>query len=138
MMNEDWRKEALCLKRHIDFWFPPMDADVPENYYAVAREVCRRCPVWKDCLNDAMKPPVEAWGMWGGLTPQERTVINNSTPKPTAVRPHGSWLRYRQGCDCEACQHAHNDEVTHVNMSVIPYMHESVGDLDAIRFALLS
>lgn len=137
-MDTEWRDKALCRKRHIDLWYPPMDADVPEKYYSIARELCRRCPVWETCLREAVKPPVETWGMWGGLTPQERQAINNPSPKPSTVRPHGSWVRYRQGCSCEHCVEAHNVSLENVNVNVIPYVHESLGNLDDIRFGLLS
>ena len=137
-LDTEWRKQALCNKRHIDFWYPPMDADVPEKYYSIARELCHRCPVWETCLSEAVRPPVETWGMWGGLTPQERTAINNATPKPSVLRAHGSWVRYRQGCRCTDCSESQNVHLENVNMNVIPYMHESVGNLDDVRFGLLS
>lgn len=136
-MNEDDRKQALCRNKHIDLWYPPMEAEFPEHYYSIARELCRRCPVWEQCLNEAVTPPVEIWGMWGGLTPQERTAVNNPTPKPSSVRAHGSWVRYRQGCRCTDCSDTHKVNLESVNMNVIPYMHESLGNLDDVRFALL-
>ena len=137
-MHTEWRLKALCRTRNNNLWYPPMDADVPEQYYSIARELCRRCPVWETCLEDSQKPPLETWGMWGGLTPQERGALNNPSPKPSIMRAHGSWVRYRQGCRCTPCVDAHNNSLPNVNMNVIPYMHESLGDLDAIRFGLLS
>lgn len=134
-MDTEWRRVSLCHKRNNNFWYPPLDADVPEHYYSIARELCRVCPVWEKCLSDGLK---EDWGMWGGLTPQERKVIGNPAPKPSSVRSHGSWLKYRQGCRCNDCLDGHNNNPKNVNMNVIPYMHEPVGDLDAIRFGMLS
>lgn len=133
----DWRDDASCKGRHIDLWYPPMDAEVPEHYYSIAREVCHRCPVWEQCLSDATKPPVEVWGMWGGLTPQERTALTSASPKPSALRAHGSWLRYRQGCRCADCQESQTVDLENVNMNVIPFMHETLGNLEDIRFMLL-
>ena len=93
MDTPEWIFKGLCKNRHIDIWYPPLDTDNPDKYYGVAREVCRRCPVWKECLDAGT---TETWGMWGGLTPLERTVITNKSPKPSAIRSHGTWVRYRQ------------------------------------------
>lgn len=133
-MDRDWRQKALCHKRNNNFWYPPMDAEVPEHYYSVARAVCQVCPVWETCLKDGTK---ETWGMWGGLTPQERQALTNENPKPSILRSHGSWLRYRQGCRCELCVEGHSNHNESVNMDVIPYMGEPIGDLDSIRFNML-
>lgn len=131
MDNEEWRLEALCHKRNNELWFPPMESDTPEQYYAIAREVCRCCPVWDKCLKDGKD---EKWGMWGGLTPKER-----NTTKAVNLRPHGQWVRYRQGCRCGTCAHYHNENTkdVNVNMSVIPYMNEPLPDLSSLRFGLL-
>lgn len=128
---EDWRFSALCHKKNNEPWFPPMESDAPEQYYSIAREVCRCCSVWDKCLKDGEN---EKWGMWGGLTPKDR-----NTNKPTNVKPHGTWLRYRQGCKCKECFDAHNacTNVVDVDVSVIPYMNEPLPDLSALRFELL-
>lgn len=134
MIDEDWRLGALCHKRNNVFWYPPMEADAPEQYYSIAREVCRCCSLWKECLDDGVD---EKWGMWGGLTPKERQPMKDG--KQSLLKPHGSWLRYRQGCDCELCSTAHKDstENVNVNMSVIPYMNETVIDISTVRYGLL-
>ena len=129
--EEDWRFTALCHKRNNNLWFPPLESDAPEQYYSIAREVCRCCPVWDKCLKDGKE---EKWGMWGGITPKER-----NTQRTTNLRDHGHWIRYRQGCPCNACKQAHIDSTSdvNVNMSVIPYMTEPMPDLSALRFGLL-
>jgi len=134
MDTEDWRQEALCLHKHQDFWYPPLESDVPEHYYAVAREVCKACPVWQECLEDSWE---EKWGMWAGLTPKERQ--NAVDKREMLLRPHGSWIRYRQGCRCRECTTEHTDKTNDVkvNMSKIPSMNEAVGDLSAVRYGLL-
>ena len=130
-----WMESASCRKRKNDFWYPPLDTDVPDNYYAIGREVCHRCPVWSSCLDAGID---EKWGMWGGLTPQERTALTSATPKASVVRQHGSWIRYRQGCRCNDCVEAHNQPTNEINMSVIPNHGELVQDLEMLRFNLLS
>ena len=130
-----WMEEASCRKRRNDFWYPPLDTDVPDNYYAIGREVCHRCPVWEKCLDAGID---EKWGMWGGLTPQERTVLITTNPKPSAIKQHGSLIRYRQGCRCSDCVEGNNQPTNKINMSVIPKHGEPVQDLEMLRFNLLS
>ena len=129
-----WMEDALCRRIDNSFWYPPLDAPNPDSYYAIGRELCHRCPVWKDCLKTGTN---ETWGMWGGLTPQERTPLITKSPKPTALRPHGSWLRYRQGCRCSDCIDAHDKSTNSVNISVLPKWHEPIDDLELLRFSLL-
>jgi len=133
-MYSEWRRQALCLKRNNVFWFPPIDADAPEQYYSVAREVCKTCPVWERCLKDGID---EKWGMWGGLTPKDRQGVTSN--KQSLLKSHGSWIRYRQGCLCDLCATAHKDQLLNVNlnMSSIPYMNEEVGDISTVMFDLL-
>lgn len=135
MKTLDWLSKSLCKNRHIDLWYPPLDSDTPEKYYSVAKEVCRRCPVWKECLDNGV---TETWGMWGGLTPLERTVLHNKTPKPTAIRIHGTWARYRQGCRCSECCATEETVTETLNMDSVPLMNESLGDLDILRFLLFN
>ena len=130
-----WMVNASCRKRKNDFWYPPLDTDVPDNYYAIGREVCHRCPVWENCLDAGID---EKWGMWGGLTPQERTVLTSDSPKASVIKQHGSWIRYRQGCRCNDCVEAHNQPTNEINMSVIPEHGELIQDLEMLRFNLLS
>lgn len=135
MNLHEWMTSAACRKRKNDFWYPPLDTDVPDNYYSIGREVCHRCPVWSECLDAGID---EKWGMWGGLTPQERTVLISTTPKASVIKPHGSWIRYRQGCRCSDCVGAHEQPTNKINMSVIPLHGEPVQDLEMLRFNLLS
>jgi len=44
------------------------------NRYTDARRVCRACPVAAQCLTHAIERD-ERYGMWGGLTPEEREEI---------------------------------------------------------------
>lgn len=74
--------------------------------------------------------------MWGGLTPKDRSGMNG---RENLLKPHGSWIRYRQGCRCSQCVEAHNESTKNVNlnMSGIPYMTEPIEDIEAVRFGLI-
>lgn len=135
MDTPDWLSQSLCKNRHVDLWYPPLDSDSPDKYYAVAREVCRHCPVWKNCLDSGT---TETWGMWGGLTPLERTVFSNKAPKPSAIRPHGTWVHYRQGCRCSECETANTTDNKKLNINSVPLMNQDLGDLDVLRFLMFS
>jgi WhiB family transcriptional regulator, redox-sensing transcriptional regulator len=130
----DWRSDALCKGRHVDLWYPPLDTDVPEAYYTISRAVCRQCPVWKECLDDGVE---ERWGLWGGLTPQERTAIAVENPKPSVLRSHGTWMRYRQGCRCTECTDDHANLKNEINIEEIPKMGDDLTDLEMLKFRLI-
>lgn len=132
--EEDWREQALCKDCHVDLWYPPLDTDIPENYYTISRAVCRQCPVWKQCLDDGVD---EKWGLWGGLTPQERTALTVDHPKASVMRPHGTWTRYRQGCRCTECVEAEAKEINEINIQEIPKMGTTLIDLEMLKFRLI-
>lgn len=126
-MANEWLNEALCRNKHIDFWFPPIDAPNASAYYDVARQVCERCPVWKDCLDYGRE---ETFGMWGGLTPMERRVFTGGRG---TIPPHGSTSRYRQGCSCKECEAAYGKSRTALDLSAIPDIGEELEDIDMIK-----
>jgi hypothetical protein len=76
--------------------------------------------------------------MWGGLTPQERTALTSPTPRPTVFKPHGTWTRYRQGCRCTDCLVSEAKDNDKININLIPKMTESLGDLEMLKYRLLS
>jgi len=116
-VSHAWQGSALCIGKNLDFWYPPLESDEPEQYYAIAREVCNICPVWIECLNAGK---TEIWGMWGGLTPIERSVFKEK-PKKTALRLHGTAPRYRQGCRCDICTKVHTAVAKEIkDITIIP------------------
>lgn len=122
---------ALCRRKFIDFWFPPVDVGNISQYFAVAKAVCERCPVWKMCLQEGMS---ENWGMWGGLQPNEIKAITNGGPN---LRPHGTITRFRQGCSCDSCTAAHKEPLPPLDMNLIPGVGEDV-DVAAVKVSVLS
>lgn len=131
----DWMLEGSCRKIKNDLWYPPLESSNPEQYYAVGRELCRRCPVWQQCLEAGIS---EKWGMWGGLTPSERTVFSPLGANRTATKPHGSWVRYRQGCKCSECTIAHSKQLPSIDTELLPSWDDSIEDIEMLHFKLLS
>lgn len=64
-----WRDSALCKKKHMDIWYPPIDELGHNRYYDVAKWVCEHCPVRLTCFKEGQG---EDFGVWGGQTPKER------------------------------------------------------------------
>lgn len=67
-----WMADAACAGADTDLFYPEAG-----DYRAAerAKAVCARCPVIDDCLRHALTSPVEQHGVWGGLTPNERSQL---------------------------------------------------------------
>lgn len=76
----DWRDQGECgitrldgtRVHNIELFFPVGDtARGSQMQIAAAKEVCNRCPVKMTCLAVSLEKR-EPYGVWGGLTEQER------------------------------------------------------------------
>lgn len=78
MSEAGWRSRAAC--RDVDqatraAFYPEVRSGrkgPTTDEWETARAVCRACPVSADCLAHALATK-EPHGMWGGLTPLERS-----------------------------------------------------------------
>ena len=50
------------------------------DHINAVRAICVSCPIWKDCLTYAFQH--ENYGMWGGMTSQERASIDDPFKYP--------------------------------------------------------
>lgn len=66
---DEWRTRAACLDLPPELFFP---GDHAHATLAHAQEVCDSCPVQAACLEFAMTPPYETFGVWGGTTERQR------------------------------------------------------------------
>lgn len=64
-----WQEESLCSETDPDAFFP--DKGSPSR---AAKAVCRRCPVRRECLDAALERD-ELFGIWGGLSREERVAL---------------------------------------------------------------
>lgn len=67
-----WTQQARCSKTSASVMFPH-DGDAAGIEYA--KSLCAECPVRAQCLADALEHG-EQWGIWGGLTTNERKKLN--------------------------------------------------------------
>lgn len=67
-----WRQRAICPGEDPDVFFPA-HGDPGTR----ARQVCARCPVRSDCLDDAIVN--DEWGIWGGLDREQRRALRDGT-----------------------------------------------------------
>jgi hypothetical protein len=74
----DWRKSAACLTEDPALFFPTGDSGPSLLIIEQAKTVCRGCPVLDTCGQWATDNRVE-YGIFGGLTEQERASVRRST-----------------------------------------------------------
>jgi hypothetical protein len=67
---------AACRDAHPDTCFPPNEEP---HLYDIAKHLCEICPVVGFCLEIGLD---EKWGMWGGMTPEERNKLSKSDKLP--------------------------------------------------------
>lgn len=75
--SDTWRDHATCRNISPEIHFPdePIKTD---QVWDAARTYCRACPVKTWCLDLALKceTPGYRYGMYGGLTPNEREQLD--------------------------------------------------------------
>ncbi len=71
-MTERWEERAACKGDDTEKWFPIMFTDNPD--YEDAVEICDWCHVKMECLRTALTEKIH-YGIWGGLTPDQRKQI---------------------------------------------------------------
>jgi len=76
--HDDWRMRAACAEMGHEPFFPETRSGDASGY-ALAVKVCRSCPVQAPCLMWALEND-ERYGVWGSLTPDERTAITGRRP----------------------------------------------------------
>ena len=69
IQDSTWFDFAAC-KGKTQLMFPKEHKDI--TYIATARNLCRSCPVQKECLEYALEfPPADMHGVWAGLTSRQ-------------------------------------------------------------------
>ena len=74
-MEKSWRVDAACLEYDPDIFFPDESVDTKERYdwkVNYSKGVCKECSVTKECLKLGLEDANIRFGIFGGMTPQER------------------------------------------------------------------
>jgi WhiB family redox-sensing transcriptional regulator len=75
---ENWRTYAACRNEDPDLFFPIGSTGLALVQTEEAKEVCRGCPVRRQCLEWAMENGQDS-GVWGGLGEAERRALKRRT-----------------------------------------------------------
>lgn len=67
----DWRRQAACLHKDPELFFPVGDAGPALAQIEGAKAVCQQCPVIDACLSWALETRQDT-GVWGGRSESER------------------------------------------------------------------
>jgi WhiB family redox-sensing transcriptional regulator len=80
----DWRDGAACRHRDPELFFPEGTAGPALRQADQAKRVCQSCPVRTPCLDFALRHGL-GFGIWGGVTGEERRVLRGARLRPGAV-----------------------------------------------------
>lgn len=72
--RQDWWDHAVCAAKPTELFFGAREAAKTAASNRAAKKVCATCSVQDPCLNYALDNN-ERWGVWGGLTPRERSKM---------------------------------------------------------------
>lgn len=78
--DSSWRARAACRGLDTNLFFPERGDN---STLKEARALCATCPVREECL--AVADPI--FGLWGGLTPDERLERRKRLGLPPPPRP---------------------------------------------------
>lgn len=72
--NDSWREYAACRNQDPEIFFPVGSSGPALEEIEMAKSICHRCPVREQCLDYALRTGQD-YGIWGGLTEDERRVL---------------------------------------------------------------
>ena len=70
-----WTDEAACTPADSDLFFSDEVGRPSKSKQERAKAICARCPVSAKCLAFAITEQIE-FGIYGGLTPEERGLVS--------------------------------------------------------------
>lgn len=72
--DEDWREGAVCRDLNPELFFPVGVTGMAVHQIETAKSHCQDCAAKEPCLQFAITTNQE-YGVWGGLTEDERRVL---------------------------------------------------------------
>jgi WhiB family redox-sensing transcriptional regulator len=82
-----WWLDAACRPSDADLFFPEPGSLSRKEWRRrelAAKAVCETCPVRAACLDEALLAP-EEFGVWGGMTADERAMLRHQALHAPAV-----------------------------------------------------
>lgn len=73
--QHEWMNRAACRGATTSIFFPETIGVTTDRIYDEARSFCAQCDVRYECLKMALTmetPDVRRYGVWGGMSPEER------------------------------------------------------------------
>lgn len=100
-----WADQARCNDHPRVSWFPDHHDTAAIR---AAKRICEACPVRQQCLEHALRVG-ERWGIWGGLTTDERHRDRTQLLTPIAHGTDRGYAAHRRRGDqpCKECRTAH-------------------------------
>jgi WhiB family redox-sensing transcriptional regulator len=98
-------EQAGCTDVYPDLFYQVEEERSTQAYDFInsLRSICTACPIWKECLSYAIEN--EQYGMWGGMTSQERASISDPLKYPNqrtralhSLKQHGITLEQIKEC----------------------------------------
>ncbi len=90
LLRPRWMGQAACRGQGFDAWF---STDEVGEETDAARRVCAGCPVRLECLDHALDGGIRH-GLWGGLSPSERTALNRRGGRQATAKARPRYYAY--------------------------------------------
>lgn len=102
--TDAWQKRSKCRDEDPERFFPIGKGALADAQYEEVRKVCLACPVRRKCLADSLER-VDEFGMFGGLTPDERKPLNSTKDQRNCLTCGASFKPQRsKQPHCGDCQ----------------------------------
>ncbi len=80
-LSLDWQDYAACRKMPVsdveDVFFQGHKTSDGRGRYLKAIEICKACPVIRECRREFTQDPIPQYGVFFGKTPMERQKLRN-------------------------------------------------------------
>ncbi|MFD4263966.1 WhiB family transcriptional regulator [Streptomyces sp. NPDC058534] len=100
-----WAQRAACKGMDLESFFSEAEWNVAD-----AKRICGPCPVREQCLTEGMhaEHAGSRYGIYGGLTPQERTELAGERPKTGRPAGKRSPRAHLSPCGTDAAYRRHH------------------------------
>jgi WhiB family transcriptional regulator, redox-sensing transcriptional regulator len=86
-----WMDLAACASADPELFFPVSSTGPGSEQIRRAKQICRSCPVLRDCLTFALRTR-QAHGVWGGTSEDERIRALRRKPNAAPEALAAAWI----------------------------------------------